>query len=147
MAEVAYSEARPAPELQTLDLDKMARDLEMDRNPAAAAAGVAESAARLETAEAITAILHISFELIAARKGAHWKMSLDEATEAGKAYGAVIDKYYPDTMIGVEVTAITVTAMVLIPRMAIDRQLAAQSAAAENAADLGEGESDNARAA
>ena len=101
-------------------------------DPGAPGAGVG-----LNSAEACKTFLLLSFELIASRKGAHWKMNEEEATEAGKAYGALLDKYYPDIELGPEAAAVTVTAMIFLPRIAADKALAAEQAkkeAAEEAA-------------
>lgn len=74
--------------------------------------------------EMMAGVLGITFGLVAARRGAHWNLSAAEAKQAGEAYGAVLDKYFPDMRTGPEVAAVAVTAMIVLPRLAADRAAA-----------------------
>lgn len=76
------------------------------------------------TGEMVAGVLAITFGLVAARRGAHWNLSAAEAQQAGEAYGAVLDKYFPDMKAGPEVAAVAVTAMIVLPRLAADRAAA-----------------------
>lgn len=77
------------------------------------------------TGEIIAPILQITFGLIASRRGAHWALTDQEAIEAGNAYGAVMDKYFPDAPMGPEVTAVIVTLAIVGPRVGEDKRKAA----------------------
>lgn len=77
----------------------------------------------LPLSDCIAAMLSISFNhLIAPRAGDHWALNDGESKALGEAYGAVLDKYFPDLTLGVEVTAILVTATVFGPRIAMQAQ-------------------------
>ena len=77
----------------------------------------------IKTGEVVASLLMPTFALIAVKAGEHWALSPDEAEIAGEAYGAVIDKYYPDagSRMGVEVTALLVTAGLIMPRMMVKK--------------------------
>ena len=85
-----------------------------------------------ETAEIIAPILQITFGVVAARRGAHWALTNEEAVELGRAYGAVLDKYFPDAAdkFGVELTAVMVTLAAFGPRIIEDKRKAAEEEAA-----------------
>jgi len=78
-----------------------------------------ESLPEVNTGEVVAALLLPTFALIALKAGEHWALQPDEAEIAGEAYGAVIDKYYPNAgaSMGVETTALLVTAGLVLPRM------------------------------
>ena len=88
-----------------------------------------------QTANVLAPMLQITFGLIAARRGKHWALSDGEADEAGKAYGAVIDKYLPDVAMGPEVTAVMITLAIVGPRLGEDKRQEAKKAAAESKQD------------
>jgi len=74
-----------------------------------------------ETGDMVAAILGVTLNgLVAPMRGDHWKMSADECATLGHAYGAVIDKYFPNFNGGVEITAIVVTLTAFGPRLAHD---------------------------
>lgn len=141
MEETATAGAEPAH--RTDDLDALLRRDGYyappgSTDPTPAQAGGAGEGVRVDTAEACSTLLLITFELIAARKGAHWKMDEAEAREAGKAYGALLDKYYPDMQLGPEAAAVTVTAMIFLPRVAMDKALAEEKGRRDAEAELRE---------
>ncbi len=88
-----------------------------------------------ETAEAMAQIVYVSFTLLAKVRGPHWAIEEDDARDAGIAYGAVVDKYFPDIEIGPELAALMITAGLFGPRIAVDRATAA-AAEAESEPDL-----------
>ena len=51
-----------------------------------------------------------------------WRVSEDEKRAVAGAWGALIDKYFPEVEMGVELTAIIVTGMVIVPRLGVDRK-------------------------
>jgi hypothetical protein len=65
------------------------------------------------TGELITALLRPTFDIAAP----NWQVTDMECAMLGEAYGAVIDKYFPDFTLGAEVTAVLVTLAVFGPRM------------------------------
>lgn len=64
-------------------------------------------------AELLTALLRPTFDIMAP----NWMVTDMECAMLGEAYGAVIDKYWPDFAFGVELTALLVTVAVFGPRM------------------------------
>lgn len=75
----------------------------------------------ISTGEMLTGLFDITFNnVIAPRRGAHWKMSKDESKALGVAYGAVLDKHFPDLAAGPEVTAVLISIAVFGPRFATD---------------------------
>jgi len=93
-----------------------------------AVAGEHEAAQpEISTGELCSSLLMIGFNLIGSRRGDHWNLTQEEATETGNALGQVLDKYFPDmSSQGVELTAVMTCAMVLTPRLMADKQLEAQ---------------------
>lgn len=84
---------------------------------------------QISTGELCTSLLMIGFNLVGSRRGGHWNLTPEEATETGNALGAVLDKYFPDlSEQGVEITAVMTCAMVLTPRIMQDKQIAAEEA-------------------
>lgn len=83
------------------------------------------------TSEVLKPLLMITFGLVASRKGEHWALNEMEAEEAAKAYGDVIDKYYPEAKGGPEVTAVIVTLALVGPRIGRDKMIAMEKAKAE----------------
>lgn len=75
----------------------------------------------IETAEILAPILGIGFNTLAP----NWKITPEEINQLSQAYGALLDKYLPDTGLdkfGAEISAVMVTAMIIMPRMAIPRK-------------------------
>lgn len=71
-----------------------------------------------ETAEMCAALFAITFnEVVAPRQGEHWKLTEGECKSLGTAYGALLDKYFPDLRTGPEFAAIIVTLAVFGPRV------------------------------
>lgn len=78
-----------------------------------------------ETAAMCTTLLGVTFNhALAPRLGDHWKLADDECSALGAAYGAVLDKYFPNLRAGPEVAAIVVTLAVLGPRVMMTVQAA-----------------------
>jgi len=69
----------------------------------------------IETSELLFPIVSSMFDIFSPK----WKVKKAEKEALSQAYGALLDKYFPDAsnMFGVELTALTVTAMVVAPRM------------------------------
>lgn len=76
--------------------------------------------AQPKTGDVIAGLLVVTFGFVASKRGPHWQLSPAEANELGSAYGAVIDKYWPDFQSGVELTAIGLTLAVAAPRLVED---------------------------
>ena len=87
------------------------------------------------TADVLAPVLQITFGLIASRRGQHWALNDGEAKEAAEAYGSVIDKYFPETTTGPELTAVIVTLAIVGPRLGQDKVVAARKAQAEQEAE------------
>lgn len=96
----------------------------------------ADDRSKVDTGQVMTELLHITFNgLVAPKRGDHWKMSHDESKALGYAYAAVIDKYFPNLDLGVELTAIVVTVTVIGPRLGRDQELAQSKRPASTAGD------------
>lgn len=81
----------------------------------------------MQTGELCTALLSIGFSLVAARKGPHWALQPEEASETGNAVGAVLDKYFPGMAEqGPEITALMCVGMVVGPRLMMDAKIEAE---------------------
>jgi len=70
---------------------------------------------QIETAELLYPIISSGFDIFASK----WKVPDKHKQALAKAYGDLLDKYFPDagSMFGVELTALTVTGMVVAPHM------------------------------
>lgn len=70
----------------------------------------------MKTSELVQLVLGPAFALLAP----NWKVKEAEIEQLSMAYGALLDKYFPDmqTAFGVEITAVLLTATVVAPRMA-----------------------------
>jgi len=64
-------------------------------------------------AELLTALLVPTFAIMAPA----WRVTDAECAMLGEAYGAVMDKYFPDFSLGVELTAVLATLAVFGPRV------------------------------
>lgn len=116
--------AEQAADLERLEMNAANEDFA----PGDDALGGEAEAAEIGTGEMCSSLLMIGFNLVGSRRGPHWNLSPEEATETGNAIGAVLDKYFPDlSSQGVELTALMTCAMVLTPRLMTDKQLQAQS--------------------
>lgn len=76
------------------------------------------------TVEVCSTCLDVTFAVVAARAGDHWKLSADELDMLGGALAAVVDKYFPDMATGPEATLIMVAGILIVPRVMQSRALA-----------------------
>lgn len=74
-----------------------------------------QRAAMPETSEILFPVINSVFSILAP----NWGVTANESQALAEAYGALIDKYFPDSHMafGAEITAVTVTAMVVAPRI------------------------------
>jgi hypothetical protein len=108
------------------DLDRAAGEFTAEDVPGGTVGDYpAEADAQLEGA--ITGCLMVTFGLLQRVRGEHWGLGPAEAAEAGKAYAAVLNKYFPGVGGGVEVTAILVTAGLVVPRLMMDKAAEAEA--------------------
>ncbi len=70
---------------------------------------------------ALSGMLVITFGILARQRGGHWALAAEEAAEAGNAYAAVINKYFPEAKGGAELTAVLVTVALVGPRVIQDQ--------------------------
>jgi len=148
----ANPDPKPAPALDTSDLDKMlgaeAAALKADgihvpsaasitggQAPAASNYGVSPEKSR-EHAEACTLLVGVTFNMVLAPlRGDHWKLKDEQAAEAGKAYGLLLDKYADRMDIGPELGAAIATfglfGLPIGTEVAMARAARNQAAAAE----------------
>jgi len=74
----------------------------------------------ISSAELLQPLLTIGFSLLAP----NWQIQQEEIEQLSEAYGALVDKYFPDTGLdrfGPEISAVMVTAMIVMPRAKIPR--------------------------
>lgn len=83
--------------------------------------GEGQGGPEMSTAEVCAFAARATFAVIASRRGDHWEISQGEADQLGEAYGALMDKYFPEAQAGPELTAVVVTAMVVMPRAMQDK--------------------------
>lgn len=72
------------------------------------------------TAEILNGLLGAGFQILAP----NWQVSPQETEQLSQAYGAVVDKYFPDTGLGdfgAEITAVMLTLAIVGPRRSIPR--------------------------
>lgn len=119
------SSSELAAELDELEAEASTPELE------AAPAASGDQASDVSTADALALLLRPAFDLLAPA----WAVSDAECKALADAWGAVLDKYWPDLQVGVELNAALVTAVVLGPRLRRPRFPAPAPAAAEPAAE------------
>lgn len=75
----------------------------------------------IPTGQVLVMVLAPAFEVIAP----NWNLTQTEVRTLADAYGAVLDKHFPDALanIGIELTAVVVTLAILAPRMHKPRKL------------------------
>jgi hypothetical protein len=81
--------------------------------PGAAPAAEPEGRALPPTHKIVEMVLAPTFVLLAP----NWKVSKDEVEQLSIAYGAVIDKYFPDLRAGPELAAVLISLAVFTPRV------------------------------
>jgi len=69
--------------------------------------------------DACSGLCSMVFDVLASRRGDHWRLQAPEAEQLGGALDQVLAKYLPDNMErwGPEITLITVATMIVLPRM------------------------------
>ncbi len=101
----------------------------LEAEASAAALPEAAPAKESETAEVLALVMAPAFDVIAP----NWNISKSEVKTLSEAYGAVIDKYFPDALngFGVELTAVIMTLAIVAPRMHKPRKLEPKPQAVE----------------
>jgi len=81
--------------------------------------------------EACGALAGTVFELVAMRRGEHWRLKSEESAAVGNALDAVLTKYAPQLgNIGAEASLLLVVVSVMMPRMQADREAGANQSEA-----------------
>ncbi len=110
------------PELQA-EAEAMIAEIEGEQPTNDTGAGAEGKPDAMPTGDMVAQLLGVTFNhVIAPRRGDHWKINDAEAKALGDAYGAVIDKYWPDFMNGPEIAAVLTSMAVLGPRMMQDAE-------------------------
>jgi hypothetical protein len=99
------------------DIDKAAGGVEgeyfaaneVPKGSAAGDGGAQNSASTDAVAGVLAGGLQVTFGILAKRRGEHWALDPLMAAEAGKAYAAVINKYFPNFAAGPEFAAIAIS--------------------------------------
>jgi len=76
----------------------------------------------ISTGDAMSLLVKSVCDVVAGRRGEHWRLKADEATAVGEAYGTLLDAWIPLDKLGPAVTAVMISAVVFGPRVAMDRQ-------------------------
>ena len=126
-------EIKPAENLE--QLEHIAKQAEQNEKQQAADgeyipndSGASQAEPKQDNGEAIAFLYKTVFEIVAARKGAHWVLAKDEAL----ALGAATDDCLPeDTELPPWATLAVVGCTVVAPRIMIDAEIAKKQAAAE----------------
>lgn len=79
----------------------------------------------------VSLLVGIPFDLLAARRGEHWRLSDGEKDAIVPVLGRVLDKYLPSALgrFGDELALLTVLSIVVVPRIQRDAQIEADAAA------------------
>lgn len=93
---------------------------------------------RLPIGDMLAGVMVVAFNLVAARRGDHWKLKPEEAEELGGALGDVADHYFPQLELGPLPVLGGVAAMVIVPRVMHDQALLAKDAEKEQGAASGD---------
>lgn len=104
--------APASPLMDAAALDALANEAATSTAPGDPAAPPAEP--DVPTAELVAMILGPAFAIVAP----NWNVRESEIDQLGKAYGAVLDKYFPDGLgnYGAELTAVFCTLAIVAPR-------------------------------
>ena len=70
--------------------------------------------------------------VLSGRYGAHWVIDDGECRELGKVTDQFMDKYFPETDVGIEFAMISTAAAVFAPKFIIHQQIVAQQNAQPN---------------
>jgi len=92
-------------------------DPEENENPDDVSA--ASSSGDFIGADACSGLCSIIFDMLASRRGEHWRLSQPESEQLGGAVDAVLGKYLPGNLErwGPEITLATILSMIVLPRM------------------------------
>ncbi len=82
-------------------------------------------------AEACGMLAGVAFDLVATRRGEHWRLSEQERQLIGENLDAVLAKYLPGVNMGPEASLAVVLAAVVMPRLRADMQAQGQEADAK----------------
>jgi len=109
---------------QVSDLQSFSRYLDEEGKNDGVSGSIKHEEKRVEipeipTGEVVAGLLSATSGLLVMKMGKKWELEKEEAEVAGEAYGAVIDKYFPDVMgnMGVEITALMITVMLVGSRL------------------------------
>lgn len=119
----ADDDAPPLPDELQSEADALLAEIDFtpDAGPGAGPGAAAADSVGIPTGEMLTQFFDLAFNnVIAPRRGDHWKMSSAESEALGVASGAVVDKYFPDLSAGPEVTLALVVVAVFGPRIVQD---------------------------
>jgi hypothetical protein len=74
----------------------------------------------MQTSEILFPIIAMGFDIVVPQ----WKVRKEEKQALAEAYGALLDKYFPDAgnYFGVEITALMATGMICMPRVLADKK-------------------------
>jgi len=86
----------------------------------------------LKVGELMTMFVGMTFNFVATRKGAHWKLSADEANELSEATDKVIDEHFPDFEVSPLWMLGAVGTGIIAPRLMMDAAIEQQKQAQEH---------------
>lgn len=107
--------------MENESLEDMAARLESeaDETEGTLEAGAIDEPVGPTTAEILAPVLGGLFGILTPA----WNVTPGECNELAGAYALVIDKYFPDTVLGCEITAIICTVAVIGPRIGTPRKI------------------------
>lgn len=137
----------------TAELDGIARDAAASSDTEyipGAEASAAESGADPnepdpQTVEACQTAAVVVCEILASRRGAHWRLKEDEAQALADPAARCVEKYLPDVAVGPELSLAMALGGIALPRLMADRQAEQerQAQAERESETAGQGDPDN----
>jgi hypothetical protein len=128
MASVINPDSEETPELEKSLEDELGRpDFSFGEDDEPEILEVKETEQKKSGAagEMFALMIGMSFNLVAARKGEHWKLKAEEAQELAVASDAAIEEYMPDFEVSPIWVLGAVGAGIMIPRIAEDARISA----------------------
>lgn len=106
---------------QQSEFDQLAVEAESLTPVAAVATSQSVAPEGPPTAEIIFPVVSMAFDLVAP----NWAVGEGEKKALSEAYGALLDKYFPDAInsFGVELQALLITAAIVAPRLRVPRRV------------------------
>lgn len=81
-----------------------------------------------QTVQVVQSITAVAFQIVAARRGDHWRLSNEELQGLSEPAAECLEKYAPNMAVGPEAALVIAAGMIVAPRLMTDRAIAEQQA-------------------